>query len=94
MSAWVRWKAVAGFGMLFIVLAGFLFGVMIGGLFNTHYGAMINLMMVVDRVAASILGAESMTRLPAFAAWTSLSIFLALNLLLLERKLRAYQVVR
>lgn len=94
MSAWVRWKAVAGFGMLFVVLAGFFFGYMIMGLFNTPYGAMINPIWVVDRAAASIMGGEALARLPAPGAWISLAVFFAVSLFLLERKLRAYQVVR
>lgn len=94
MSAWVRWKAVAGFGMLFLVLAGSLFGLMISNLFHTKYGAMVNLMLVMERLTASILGAEALTRLPTAAAWTALVLFLGLCLFLLERKLRAYQVVR
>lgn len=94
MSAWVRWKAVAGFGMMFLVLAGSLFGLMIASLFHTKYGFMVNLWLVIDRLVASLLGAHPLTQLPTVGAWISLIAFLALCLFLLERKLRAYQVVR
>lgn len=94
MSAWVRWKAIAGFGMLFVVLAGFFFGYMIMGLFNTPYGAMVNVIWVVDRVGSSFMGGEALSRLPVTGAWISLVGFLVISLFLLERKLRAYQVVR
>lgn len=94
MSAWVKWKAVAGFGMLFAILAGIPFSLMIGQLFRTDYAGMINPLSVMDRVMASWIGGNSISSLPTGAAWTAVLIFVGLSLFLLERKLRAYQVVR
>jgi hypothetical protein len=94
MSAWVRWKAVAGFGMLFILMAGLFFGLMIGGLFNTVYGSVVDILRVEDVALASLLGGQAFSGLPTVAAWTVLALFVGFSLFLLETKLRAYQVVR
>ncbi|MDA8020552.1 MAG: hypothetical protein MPN21_24200 [Thermoanaerobaculia bacterium] len=94
MSAWVRWKAVAGFGMYCAVLAGYLLSEMIDGLFHTELAGMVNPILVVDRAMASLIGTESLSQMPAAASWMSLIVFMGLSLFLLERKLRAYQVVR
>jgi ABC-type transport system involved in multi-copper enzyme maturation permease subunit len=94
MSAWVRWKAVAGFGMLFILMAGLFFGLMIGGLFNTVYGSVVDILRVEDVALASLLGGQAFSGLPTAAAWTVLALFVGFSLFLLETKLRAYQVVR
>lgn len=92
-SAWVRWKAVAGFGMLVLGLAGAFFGLMIRALFDTPYGDVINGYRVLDTIWAGLLGARPASEMPLAAAWIALGLFLGAMFLLLERKLRAYQVV-
>ena len=98
LSAWVRWKPVAA-GMMFgvfFVAAGF------GGAFNGILGTDWGLMMVLPVVMSAlwqwlflgVAAAESFYPLPLWSALLSLTIAWLASLVLLSRKVRAYEVVR
>ena len=93
-SAWVKWRAVAGFAMLAVVLGGAFFGsVMVRNLFETEYGHLLNLIVVIERIWVGLLGIESSESLPLAAAWVAFASFLCLCIFLLNRKIRAYEVI-
>ena len=93
-SAWVRWRPVAGamlFGV-FLVLAGF--GEAVNQIVNTRKGTLLNLRAVVDSINAWLFQVDSWSQVPVDQAWLSLGVTLALCLLILNRKLKAYEIVR
>lgn len=93
LSAWVRWRAVAGFGMLGLVFAAIFMSAMINQLFDTQWGNVLVLPWVTWNVWGSLFGTEVSDALPLWAAWVSLGFFTAGCLFVLDRKLRAYEVV-
>ncbi|RMG48543.1 MAG: ABC transporter permease [Acidobacteria bacterium] len=94
-SALVRWRSLgraALFG-LFVLPGGF--GAAIDGLFGTSWGGLLSPTKVITRVWVHLFDpALEPNRLSVPAAWASLAAMLALALLVLRRKLRAYEVVR
>ena len=93
-SAWVRWRPVAGamlFGV-FLVLAGF--GEAVNQIVDTRQGTLLNLRAVVDSINGWLFQVNSWSSVPVGQAWLSLGVTLALCLLVLNRKLKAYEIVR
>ena len=93
-SAWVRWRPVAGamlFGV-FLVLAGF--GEAVNQIVDTRKGTLLNLEAVVDSINGWLFQVNSWSSVPVGQAWLSLGVTLALCLLVLNRKLKAYEIVR
>ncbi len=94
LSAWVRWRPVAGFMMVMVFLGGlFLDKAVIEGLFHTTWGSTLNLAAVIHRIWSGLFGLETRSDLPVWAAWLSLLGFVSACILLLHRKVRAYEVV-
>ncbi len=93
LSAWVKWRPVAGFMMFMVFLGGAFFGLVVNLLFRTDWGNLANLAMVIERIWAGLFGLRSPVDLPLWSAWLSLSAFVAACVYLLHRKIRAYEVV-
>ncbi len=99
-SSWVRWKSVAGallFG-LFFVGAGF--GSAIREIFLTPWGDLFHLNYLIQTIwdwlfFGSEAGPESgIGSVPVWSAWLVLGLVCGVSLLLLSRRIRAYEVVR
>ena len=93
LSAWVKWRPVAGFLMFVVFLGGGFFGLLINALFRTDLGNLVNLGAVIGRIWEGLFGLPPDVDLPLWAAWASLSTFIAACVYLLHRKIRAYEVV-
>jgi ABC-2 type transport system permease protein len=93
-SAWVRWRPLAGFFLLAIYLAGEFFAFIVRQLFDTDAGQRVNRRRLVRIVWASLLGTEIPEGPPVWLAWTALAAIVLLSLVLLRRQIRAYEVVR
>ncbi len=94
LSAWVRWRPVAGFMMVMVFLGGaFLGNVVINRLFRTEWGSTLNLMVVIDNIWSGLFGLTDHIDLPLWAYWFSLMSFIGACIFLLHRKVRAYEVV-
>ncbi|NJL27427.1 MAG: hypothetical protein HC897_05800 [Thermoanaerobaculia bacterium] len=93
LSALVRWRAVAGLGMLMVFMVGGLFGLMFKEFFKTDWGYIFNLGQLTKIVFAQLLGTELPEGPPPFAAWVAIVSFMAFCVFVLDRKLRAYEVV-
>lgn len=92
-SAWVRWKPVAAVTMLAVLLGGLFFGNVINAIFNTEMGTLVNLISLIDIVWASMLGVESGSDLSVGAAMLMIGLFWGILLWMLNRRIRAYEVV-
>ncbi len=92
-SAWVRWKPVAAaalFGVFFI-LPGM--GQIVNVTLGVDFGDVFNLIMVFFTIWASLFDVPFDAHLTLLQAWLALAGFCGLSLLVLNRKLRAYEVV-
>lgn len=93
-SAWVRFKPAARgalFAIIFI-LAGF--ATAVNGVADTSVGDLVHLVRAVNSVVMSLFGAPTPSTLPVFWNWMTLAATTALSIWLLDRKLRAHEVVR
>lgn len=93
-SAWVRFKPVARgalFAIIFI-LAGFAQAV--NAVTRTSFGDLIHLVRAINSVVLSLFGAPTPSGLPVSLNWFTLITVTALSLWLINRKLRAHEVVR
>jgi ABC-2 type transport system permease protein len=100
LSAWIKWRIAASAALFAIFIIPNVMGMMISGLFRTPYGNLINLTIMINTITDSlfrqlnILDLPEWLVLPVWAAWGGVTAFCALCLLLLTRKVRAYEVVR
>jgi len=109
-SAWVKWKVVAGTVIFFVFFVAAGFAEAISHTLHTDLGHVLNLFEVIKTIwrwlfsGADVLsvpvgslikiGVEDGTRLSIGAAWTALAALWAVCYLLLDKKLRAYHVER
>lgn len=93
-SAWVRWRMIAGAICLavFFVVAGF--GAAINKSLNTHNGDVFNIALVVGRIWTDLFGVAARTELRVETAWMVIAGACWICLWLLNRKVRAYEVVK
>ena len=94
LSAWVKWRIVASAAMLGIFFIPAAFSEVINELFNTRWGFLINIGRVMESVWASLFNQPYDMQLPLWSAWMMLCLICATCLLLLYRKVRAYEVIR
>jgi ABC-2 type transport system permease protein len=93
-SAWVRYKPVARvtlFGVFFILGA---FGTMVNGVTGTSLGDLVNLPNAIGEVFKSLFGEPSVGGLPVIFNWGTLVFTVLASAWMLNRKLRAHEVVR
>ena len=107
-SAWVRWKPLAGAALFLIFFLGGALGNASNELLGTHWGQLLNLSHLVGTVWVNLFGRAAQTgagavffrvearggQTPEWAAWAMLIGVGLLSLALLHRKLRAVETVR
>ncbi len=94
LSAWVKWRFVVGALLFGLTMFTQGMGTAINAIFDTNSGYLMNLSEVMKAVWCSLFGVQNNGNLMAGDAWRSLLAFCALCLLLLSRKVRAYEVVK
>jgi ABC-2 type transport system permease protein len=105
-SAWIRWRVVASGALAGVFFMGAAFGEMWKEVLHAPWGRLANLYYLVGLVWRSLFGmvtrysmAQEMFNdgpgrdLPTWAAWAGLAAAAALSVWLLERRLRAREVV-
>ncbi|HVP48337.1 MAG TPA: hypothetical protein VMT32_17205 [Bryobacteraceae bacterium] len=94
LSAWVKWRIAAGALLLaiFFVAAGF--GEAINAVLEVRWGRLLNLMYVFATVWHNLFRARETFEISVGSAWVMLALISAACLALLNRKLRAFEVVR
>jgi len=103
-SAWVRWKAIAGALMFGVFFVGAGFGGVIKLLFVTSLGDLFHLTRLAEVIWSWLfLGQTNQTymirgaqvgQLPVWSAWLTLAAVCGVCLFLLVKRIRAYEVVR
>ena len=94
LSAWVKWKVVAGallFGVFFVA-AGF--GAAINNALHTNSGNLVNLAELVRTIWTGLFRMPSRSGLEPESAWMALAGLCVICVLLLDRKVRAFEVVK
>lgn len=94
LSAWVKWKPLARLLFLGLFFVLFTFSTVLNLLYRTRWGSLIDLWALRNTLWASLFRQEIGTGLTAPAAWAAVAVLLGLCLLLLARKVRAYEVER
>jgi ABC-2 type transport system permease protein len=95
-SAWVRWKVIAGSALLLIFFLGAGLSAAINAVMRTTKGEWIDIGANISRVWAELfrLKLGDSETISVEEAWVSLFAALALCLWLLWKKIRAYEVIR
>lgn len=94
LSAWVRWR-LAATGLFFAVFfVGSGMGELVNQVLRTRWGWVLNLNILIDLVWRGLFGLPRMSGLPLTAAWLALLATCAFCLWILDRRLRAREVVR
>lgn len=95
LSALVRWRTVAAglFFAVFVVTKAL--GTFLVLYFETRWGQLVDLRQQVEVIWQSLFyGQVDPGDIPAWAGWVGFLVVVGLSLLALQRKLRAYEVVR
>jgi ABC-2 type transport system permease protein len=94
LSAWVKWKVVAGALILGVFGIGAGLAVMINNILATDLGAMVDLSRIMNTIWSTQFGLEPSTGLEPFEAWTGFIAVCIVCVLLLERKIRPKEIVK
>ena len=103
LSAWIRWRLVASATLFGVLFMGFAFGEVWREVLRDPWGRLANLPYLIGVVGLDLFGidmpagaagpAQALGELPTWAAWAGLVATCALCLWLLDKRLRARQVV-
>src|SRR6202522_2628538 len=93
LSAWVRWRIVAGALLLGVLFFGAGFAQALNAVMRTQSGHFLNLFYLVSTVWTSLFRIDSERAISSGAAWIALLTYCAACLALLVRKVQAYEVV-
>lgn len=96
LSAWIKRKLAAGAALLGVFFFGAGFGQAINVVLRTSNGTLIDLANLIAKVESQLFGqyTRRFIALPADRAWLALFVISAFCLFLLEKKVKAYEVVR
>jgi hypothetical protein len=93
-SAWVKWRMVAGALILAVFFVAAAFGAAFNEALNTKMGHLINMAMVIETIWGGLFRVTSNTGISVEGAWTMLVGGAWICLFLLARKVRPYIVER
>lgn len=93
-SATVKWKPIAAAALIAVFFVAAALGSALNQALGMQWGHVLNLGFMIETVWAALFGVEFPSSVPLGAACVSLLVAGAGSLLLLARKLRAYEVVR
>ncbi len=94
LSAWVKWRLAAGALLFGVFFAAAGFGEAINQTLDVKSGDLINLTKVIQTIWRGLFRQPLRDGLSAFSAWEVVLTLSAVCLLLLAKKVRAYQVER
>ncbi len=94
LSAWVKWRIVAGALLLGVMFFGAGFAEAINTVLRTELGHFFNLAYLMSTVSNALFRVDTEHAIPVAEAWIALLVYCALSLGLLLRKVRAYEVIK
>jgi ABC-2 type transport system permease protein len=94
LSAWVKWRVVAGALLLAVMFFGAGFAQAINAVMRIQSGHFFSVVYLMTTVWSSLFRLDNQLSISPGEAWTALLLYCAICLALLVRKVRAYEVVR
>src|ERR1700691_794667 len=94
LSAWVKWRIVAGALLLGVMFFGAGFAQAINAVLGTHSGHFLNIIYLMATVWTSLFGVSMESSITPLEAWIALLGYCAICLALIVRRVRADEVVR
>ena len=94
LSAWVKWRIVAGALLLAVLFFGAGFAEAINAVMRTQSGHFINLVFLMKTIWTDLFRIDTGQSMTSAEAWTALLVYCGICLALLVRKVRAYEVVK
>jgi ABC-2 type transport system permease protein len=94
LSAWVKWRIVAGALLLGVMFFGAGFAQAINAVMRTESGQFFNVAYLMGTVWNALFRVDRVHAIPVAEAWVALLVYCAICLGLLMRKVRAYEVIR
>ena len=94
LSAWVKWRIVAGALLLAVLFFGAGFAQAINAVLRTQSGHFINIVYLMKTIWTALFRIDSEGDISSANAWIALLVYCAICLALLVRKVRAYEVVK
>ena len=94
LSAWVKWKPVAGALVLGVLFFGTGFGAAVNGIMRTSEGFLFSIPTLIEIVTHALFRQSPVTDLSPLEAFVALLAIAGGCLYLLGRKIKAYEVVR
>jgi ABC-2 type transport system permease protein len=94
LSAWVKWRFVAGALLLGVMFFGAGFAQAINAVLRTQSGHFFNIVYLMATVWTSLFGVDMEGKITPSEAWIALLVYCAVCLALLVRRVRAYEVVK
>jgi ABC-2 type transport system permease protein len=94
LSAWVKWRIVAGAMLLGVMFFGAGFAEAVNAVLRTQSGHFFNVAYLMGTVWNALFQVDREHAIPVAEAWIALLVYCTICLGLLMRKVRAYEVVR
>lgn len=94
LSAWVKWRIVAGALLLAVLFFGAGFAQAINAVLRTQSGHFVNIVYLMGTIWTSLFRVDMDGSISPSDAWIALLIYCGICLALLVRKVRAYEVVK
>jgi ABC-2 type transport system permease protein len=94
LSAWVKWKVVAGALILGVFGIGAGLAQVINTILRTDYGSLVDLSRIMYTIWSDQLNIDASTGIEPFEAWLGFFAVCAVCLVMLERKIRPREIVR
>jgi ABC-2 type transport system permease protein len=93
LSAWVKWRIVAGALLLAVLFFGAGFAQAINAVLRTESGHFLDIVYLMATVWTSLFRIDANRSMSSEKAWIALVIYCGICLALLVRKVRAYEVI-
>jgi len=94
LSAWVKWRIVAGALLLAVLFFGAGFAQATNAVMRTQSGHFLNIVHLMTTVWKSLFRIDNAPSMSSAEAWVALLAYCAICLALLVRKVRAYEVIK
>jgi len=94
LSAWVKWRIVAGALLLAVLFFGAGFAQAINAVMRTQSGYFLNIGYLMATVWTALFRIDAEPSMSSAEAWIALLIYCGICLALLVRKIRAYEVIK
>jgi ABC-2 type transport system permease protein len=94
LSAWVKWRVVAGALLLAVMSFGAGFAEAVNAVLRTQSGNFLNIVYLMGTVWTSLFRVDNEGTISSGEAWVTLLVYCAICLALLMRKVKAFEVVK